>query len=266
MNKSPYDTNEYKSFVLDNGLRVLLVHDACATKSGASLAVSVGSYDETVPGTAHFLEHLLFMGSEKYPIENTYSAFINDHGGDQNAYTADTYTNYLFDVNSENFVDALDIFSQMFISPLLGESAVERELNAVNSEFTNYCNNDGWRSQEVTKCLANPNHPYSRFSVGNATSLNIPNIVDHVRELYKSKYSANLMNLCLVSNLDFDTLEPRVREMFEQIPNKNYMMNKSYPPFFTNLQKTISIVPIKNQHRMNVTWQVQKCLTELEEY
>lgn len=266
MNKSPYDTNEYKVVTLDNGFTIVFVYDKNATKSGASLAVSVGSFDETEEGTAHFLEHLLFMGSEKYPNENTYGAFISENGGSTNAYTADTYTNYMFDINSEKFIEALDMFSQMFISSLLNESAVERELKAVNSEFTNYCNHDGWRSQEVMKCIANPNHPYKKFSVGNATSLNIPNIVDCVRKLYNDKYSSNLMNLCLVSNLEFDVLEPQVRQMFEQIPNKNYVMNKSYPPFFTGLQKTLSIIPIKNQHVMTVTWQTQKLYSEIEEY
>lgn len=266
MNKSPYDTNEYKVVILNNLLRIIFVHDKNATKSGASLAVSVGSFDETEEGTAHFLEHLLFMGSEKYPTENTYGAFISENGGSTNAYTSDTYTNYLFDINSEKFIEALDMFSQMFVSSLLHESAVERELKAVNSEFTNYCNHDGWRSQEVMKCIANPNHPYKKFSVGNATSLNIPNIVECVKKLYNDKYSSNLMNLCLVSNLDFDVLEPQVRQMFEQIPNKNYVINKSYPEFFTGLQKTLSIIPIKDQHMMTVTWQTRKNYSEIEEY
>lgn len=266
MNKSPYDTNDYKVVVLDNLLRIVFVHDKNATKSGASLSVSVGSFDENEEGSAHFLEHLLFMGSVKYPGENIYGSFISENGGNTNAYTADTYTNYLFDINSEKFVEALDMFSQMFISSLLNESAVERELKAVNSEFTNYCNHDGWRSQEVMKCIANPNHPYKKFSVGNATSLNIPNLADCVRKLYNDKYSSNLMNLCLVSNLDFDVLEPHVRQMFEQIPNKNYVMNKSYPSFFTKLQKTISIIPINDQHVMTVTWQTQKTYNEIEEY
>lgn len=266
MQKSPYDTNEYKTIILENGLRVIFVHDKNATKSGAALAVSVGSFDETIAGTAHFLEHLLFMGSEKYPNENIYGSFISEHGGNTNAYTADTYTNYLFDINSDKFIEALDMFSQMFVSSLLNESAVERELKAVNSEFTNYCNSDGWRTNEAIKQLSNSNHPWKNFNVGNTASLNIPNIVEHVKDLYKSKYSANLMNLCLVSNLEFDVLEPCVRQMFEQIPNKNYSMNKQYPPFFTSLQKTLQVIPIKNHHKMKVTWQIQKKYDEQHEY
>jgi len=265
MNKSPYDTNEYKSIVLNNELRVVFVNNKNSTKSGVSLSVSVGSFDETIEGTAHFLEHLLFMGSTKYPDENKYGSFISENGGYTNAYTADTYTNYMFEINSEKLIEALDIFSQMFVSSLLNESAIERELQAVNSEFTNYCNSDGWRTNEVFKCIGNKNHPFTKFNVGNEKSLNIPGIMDHVRELYESKYSANLMNLVIVTNIEFDQLESPVRSMFEQIKNKNYTMNKIYPPFYTSLQKTIYIVPIKNKHTLNITWQV-KSPSEMDNY
>lgn len=266
MIKSQYDTNEYKTFTLDNKLRVLLVGCENSTTSGVSLAVSVGSYDETVQGTAHFLEHLLFMGSEKYPNENEYSSYVSENGGYTNAYTSSTYTNYLFQIDSTKLYKALDMFSQMFISPLLGESAVERELQAVNSEFLNYCNNDHWRSHEVTKILANPDHPFKNFNVGNAQSLNIPNIVEHVRELYQTKYSSNLMNLCIVSNLDLELLAQEVTNMFNKIPNKNYVQRKHYPQFFLDMQKTIKVVPIKNKHTMNVIWQIYSNTTDIDKY
>jgi insulysin len=267
MEKSQYDTRDYRTFTLENGLRVILVNDKEATKSAGTLTVGAGSFDESIMGSSHFLEHLLFMGNAKYPDENYYDSFISEHGGCTNAYTSNTYTCYLFEINSDKFVDALDIFSQMFISSLLNESAVDREMKAVNSEFMNYHNSDSWRSHEVLKSLANPNHPFSKFSVGNTLSLNIPNIVDHVRQLYNDRYSSNLMNLCLVSNIELDELESQTRRMFSQIQNKNLILNKKYPiPFTTNLQKTIKIVPIKNTHKMSLSWQIQNNQDEMENW
>ncbi|MEP3590986.1 MAG: insulinase family protein, partial [Marinobacter sp.] len=67
--KSPNDPNSYRYLELDNGLRVILVSDAEADKAAASLNVAVGSGNDPSDreGMAHFLEHMLFLGTEKYP-------------------------------------------------------------------------------------------------------------------------------------------------------------------------------------------------------
>ena len=73
--QSPHDTLDYRIVVLDNGLTALLVRDADATKSAASLVAHVGSLKDPVEyqGLAHFCEHMLFMGSEKYPDQAEYT-------------------------------------------------------------------------------------------------------------------------------------------------------------------------------------------------
>ncbi|ETN75901.1 peptidase, M16 family [Necator americanus] len=54
-----------------------------------------------LPGIAHFCEHMLFLGTDKYPSENEYSKFISAHAGSTNAYTAADHTNYHFDVKPD---------------------------------------------------------------------------------------------------------------------------------------------------------------------
>lgn len=135
--KSKSDSRIYKHLKLDNKLQVLIISDPEADKSAASLDVRVGCSLDPKPlyGTAHFLEHMLFMGTEKYPSENEYTEFIKNNGGGDNAYTSLTDTNYYFDISNEAFPEALDRFSQFFKKPLLGESSAEREMKAVDSEF-----------------------------------------------------------------------------------------------------------------------------------
>jgi len=70
-------------------------------------------------GTAHFLEHMLFMGSEKYPKINDYKEYISSHGGACNASTSATNTTYHFEVSCPAFEGALDRLSQFFLKPLL---------------------------------------------------------------------------------------------------------------------------------------------------
>eukprot|EP01031_Cornospumella_fuschlensis_P034321 gene34321-41536_t len=98
---SANDKRQYRYITLAaNGLPCLLVSDPTTEKSAACCDVHVGSLSDPAEaqGLAHFLEHMLFMGTEKYPTENAYSAYLNNHGGSSNAYTSTENTVYYFDV------------------------------------------------------------------------------------------------------------------------------------------------------------------------
>ncbi len=90
-----------------------------------SLAVNCGCLNDPLArqGLAHFLEHMIFMGSTKYPDENGFSNLINMHGGYSNAYTDNELTNYHFRVDSEGLYQALDMFACLLTEPLLKEDA-----------------------------------------------------------------------------------------------------------------------------------------------
>ena len=79
-------------------MRVILISDNEADQSSAALDVGVGSAldPKSHYGTAHFLEHMLFLGTETYPDEAEYSQYISDNGGHNNAYTSLVNTNYHF--------------------------------------------------------------------------------------------------------------------------------------------------------------------------
>ena len=80
---SSQDDREYRALTLPNKLEVLLVHDASADKGSAALDVNVGHFKDPAefPGLAHFCEHMLFLGTEKYPDESEYNQYLNQHGG-----------------------------------------------------------------------------------------------------------------------------------------------------------------------------------------
>ena len=151
--QSPNDQREYRSVILDNGLKIVLVSDSEADKAAASLAVNVGSGDDPVgrQGLAHFLEHMLFLGTEPYPAPGEYQDFISKHGGNHNAFTAHDVTNYFFEIENDALEDALDRFAPFFISPTFDSEYVEREKNAVNAEYTSKSKDDGRRIYSETK-------------------------------------------------------------------------------------------------------------------
>ena len=77
-------------------------------------------------GLAHFCEHMLFLGTEKFPGENDYASFLSEHGGYSNAFTSASDTNYYFEVAHEHLAGALDIFREFFFAPLFNQSCTDR--------------------------------------------------------------------------------------------------------------------------------------------
>jgi insulysin len=196
------DKREYRRVVLPNALEILLISDPDTDKAAACMEVEVGSFSdpEGLEGLAHFLEHMLFSASEKYPGEDEYKKYITEHGGSCNAYTSSETTNFYFDVNVDNFEEALDRFAQFFIKPLMSQDAVLREIKAVDSEHKKNLLSDGWRMYQLQKHLASKDHPYHKFSTGSLETLEIKpkgRGLDIRHELLKfyENYSANLMHL-----------------------------------------------------------------------
>ncbi|GMF83043.1 unnamed protein product [[Candida] boidinii] len=171
--KPDIDNREYKLIELPNKLQCLLISDPITDKSAAALDVNVGSFNDPddIPGLAHFLEHLLFMGTEKFPSENEYSSYLSKNSGSSNAFTAAQHTNYYFEVANDAMEGALDRFSQFFISPLFDKNCKDREINAVDPENKKNLQSDLWRLYQLSKSLTNPVHPYCKFSTGNKVTL-----------------------------------------------------------------------------------------------
>jgi insulysin len=172
--KSPNDQRQYETFVLANQLKVLLISDPGTDKAAAALDVFVGSTSDPQrwPGLAHFLEHMLFLGTKKYPQAGDYQNFISKHGGRHNAYTGDENTNFFFDIDKDYLEPALDRFAQFFVAPLFTPQYVDRERHAVDSEFQTRRKSDGTRLFFVWKQVANPKNPLSRFERHSLTSIN----------------------------------------------------------------------------------------------
>src|SRR5690606_1694494 len=147
--------------------------DPEADKAAASRDVEVGSRQDPAerPGLAHFLEHMLFLGTERYPTAGDYQQYISAHGGSHNAYTAFEHTNYFFDIDAAHLEPALDRFSQFFVAPLFTAEYVQREKNAVHSEYMANIRDDARRGFDVLRSVINPAHPFSKFSVGTLDTL-----------------------------------------------------------------------------------------------
>jgi insulysin len=267
LEKSQLDDRSYRIITLPNLLEVLLIHDAKTYEASAALDVNVGSFSDApdMPGIAHAVEHLLFMGTEKYPEENAYNQYLTRHGGYSNAFTSSTSTNYYFevsypsstptssqaaspDVSKTKLADskdesplwgALDRFSQFYISPLFLEDTINRELKAVDSEHKKNLQHDTWRMVQLDKALANPDHPYYGFSTGSYKTLHDDPVARGVKirdefvKFHATHYSANRMKLVVLGRESLDTLEAWVEEIFAEVPNKGLGQSRWNEPVYT---------------------------------
>ncbi|XP_067656756.1 insulin-degrading enzyme-like [Haliotis asinina] len=264
--RSPADDRNYRCLELTNGMTVFLVSDPNTDRSAAALDVHVGNMSdpEELPGLAHFCEHMLFLGTEKFPNENEYGKFLNEHGGGSNASTSTEHTTYYFSVGPEHLSGALDRFAQFFLCPLFTESATEREVNAVNSENDKNVKNDARRLYQLGRMLSDSQHPYGRFGTGNKDTLDVipkQNGVDVRAELLKFHsrfYSSNIMQLCVVGQESLDELSEMTVTLFSGVENKNVQIPEwlEHPYQADQLQKKICVVPVKDVRSLTVTWPI----------
>uniref|UniRef100_A0A8C1A884 Nardilysin b (N-arginine dibasic convertase) n=1 Tax=Cyprinus carpio carpio TaxID=630221 RepID=A0A8C1A884_CYPCA len=234
--------------------------------SAAALCISVGSFSDPadLPGLAHFLEHMVFMGSEKYPAENGFDAFLKRHGGSDNASTDCERTIFKFDVQRKYFREALDRWAQFFIGPLMIPDAVDREVEAVDSEYQMAQPLDSNRKEMLFGGLAKAGHPMSKFFWGNAQTLkNEPrekniNTYERLREFWRRYYSAHYMTLAVQSKETLDNLEEWVREIFIKIPNNGQPradFSDLQDPFDTpDFNKLYRVVPVRKIHALTISW------------
>lgn len=254
LEKPLLDNRSYRVIELPNKLEALLIHDPDTDKASAAMDVNVGSLSdpEDMQGMAHAVEHLLFMGTEKYPGENDYNSYLTRYGGMSNAFTAGTSTNYYFELSASSksnstkssantskssllsvpkeeapLYGALDRFAQFFVKPLFREDCLERELRAVDSENKKNLQADNWRMMQLTKSTAGKEHPYHLFSTGNYKTLHDDplargvKIRDEFMKFYQKNYSANRMKLCVIGRENLDELQQWIEELFLNVPNQD---------------------------------------------
>lgn len=222
---SPNDNRQYKTLKLANEIDVILVSDPSAEKSAAALSVGVGLLHDPMSqqGLAHYLEHMLFLGTERYPDTKGYSDFMTKNGGAHNAYTWLNITNYMFKINNNAFDEALDRFADFFKAPKLYPEYTKKEKNAVNAEWSMRREMDYFGEFKLARKMMG-NHPANRFLIGNLETLGDKegsSLHQETVNFYNKYYSSNIMKVALVSNLPLDQMEQKAKKYFADIENKH---------------------------------------------
>ncbi len=263
INKSAGDPRAYQAIRLDNGMKVVLVSDPQAPNALAALALPVGSLDDpdSQLGLAHYLEHMVLMGSKRFPQPDNLSEFLKKHGGSYNASTAAYRTAYYLQVENDALAPALDRLADAIAEPLLDKGNADRERHAVNAELTLARSRDGLRMEQVSAETLNPAHPSARFSGGNLETLRDKpgsSLHQQLVAFYQRYYSANLMVGLIYGNQPLPALASLAASSFGRIPNRHATVAPIAVPVVTPAQQGIIIhyVPAQPRRMLRIEYRI----------
>ncbi|CAB0028359.1 unnamed protein product [Trichogramma brassicae] len=290
--KALCDRKNYRAIKLNNGLTALLVStlnlgeddenenhrvDARIDSATAAcaLCINVGNFSDPreVQGLAHFLEHVISMGSAKYPEENEWDRFIRGRCGSAHADTSRERTKFHFQIHSAHLQPALDRLANFFIEPRLAKDALMRERESVDNEFHMDLMSDGNRLNQLVRSAAATTtsadrdatmNPAAKFSCGNAAtlrdSLDENSLCSWLRSFQQRHYSAQRMTLALQAPLTLDQLQEYVVDSFSDIPNNglgpddfsSFRGMRAFDP--RKLGKLYEIESVDGSSRLEIKW------------
>lgn len=222
-----------QSLILPNGLRVVLCHAPRLKRCAAALRVSAGSHDvpQDWPGLAHFLEHLFFLGTQRFPAGDHLMAFVQRHGGQVNASTRDRTTDFFFELPQPVFAEGLERLCDMLTHPRLALDEQLREREVLHAEFIAWTRDEAARAQMKLLEHVSTEHPLRWFHAGNRYSLLVPRptFQQALHDFYQRFYQAGQMTLSLAGPQSLAELKA-LAERFGGMFAKGAMVKQVPPP------------------------------------
>lgn len=211
-----------KQFKLKNGLQVIVIENSRAPVVSQMIWYNVGSIDEKFgkSGLAHFLEHLMFKGTKKYP-SGYYSKYISKNGGTENAFTSFDYTAYYQIVPTEHLEKIVELEADRMTNLTLTDEQVETEKKVILEE--RYQRIDSKPSaildESIRKSLF-PNHTYGTPIIGWEHEIKALTI-DDVRKFYNDYYNPKNAILILSGDVSLKKAKEFSKKYFGKIKVKN---------------------------------------------
>ncbi|MDA7088604.1 pyrroloquinoline quinone biosynthesis protein PqqF [Pseudomonas sp. SA3-5] len=216
---------------LANGLQVAMLSLPDTAKAAISVRVAVGSHDEPAeyPGMAHFLEHLLFLGSSGYAVEQSLMAFVQACGGQVNASTQARHTDYFCEVPADRLGEALARLLDMLAHPLLDQAAQLREREVVHAEFLA-------RGQDPDTLVAVAlgqalpvGHRFAAFQAGNRDTLAVEQAAfqQALQAFHQRFYQAGQLSLLVVGPQTIAELDELAQRHAAPLPGRGHQRQSS---------------------------------------
>ncbi|WP_245953182.1 insulinase family protein [Alteromonas aestuariivivens] len=247
-------------FTLPNGLRVMVCQQRSWQTCYVSMSVKAGHfYDpEDCQGLSHLLEHAMFLGSRHLPKPNSINTLVEQCGGTINAWTGTEYANYHFDCQSDALTKLLPAFADMLRTPLMDKAAIRKEIQSIDAEFQFKLKDDLRRLYQIHKETCNPEHPFSKFSVGSGEIFNshtMDELHQRLQSFHSQYYCGRNMALCIATPFAPSRIKELVAQSFNML-RAGAQAAAEWPALYLpeQLGIQINIVPLQTARRMIVTF------------
>ncbi|KTT24747.1 pyrroloquinoline quinone biosynthesis protein PqqF [Pseudomonas oryzihabitans] len=215
-------SSPHRRLRLANGLAVALLHDPELPQAAALVRIGAGSHQapRAYPGLAHFLEHLFFLGSQGYPATDSLMPLVQRLGGELNASTRETTTDFFFALAPEHLGAGLARLLDMLAAPLLAPDAQRREREVLHAEFIAWSRSADTRRDLALATGLPSAHPASGFHAGNKYSLPLqsPAFQTALHDFQRQHYRAENALLVLAGPQALAELEALTREHGAVLP------------------------------------------------
>lgn len=204
----------YQKTTLDNGVRILTEEIPHVRSVSTGIWINVGSRDETEQnnGISHFIEHMMFKGTEKRSPKDI-AEELDAVGGQLNAFTTKEYTCYHTKVLDEHFNLASDILSDMVFNSKFNQEDIDREKNVIIEEIKMYEDAPDELVHDMFTKTIWKGHPLGRPIIGTAEIVNAFSRED-LMDFYNKYYTPNKMIVSVAGNINHATVVERLKPLF----------------------------------------------------
>jgi predicted Zn-dependent peptidase len=217
---------QFERFTLDNGLRVLVHHDATTPMVAVNVLYDVGARDEDASrtGFAHLFEHLMFGGSENIPV---YDEPLQMAGGENNAYTTNDITNYYIQLPIQNIETAFWLESDRMKALAFSEKSLDVQRKVVCEEFKeHYLNKPYGDAWQHLRDLAYNVHPYQWMTIGKELKHIEEAQLEDVKAFFYKHYRPVNAILCVAGNVTTEQVKELSEKWFGDIPAGDQYIRK----------------------------------------
>jgi len=190
---------------LENGLRVIVIPTDYPNIVALQIPVKTGSRNEVEKGKsgfAHFFEHMMFRGTDRYPSEE-YAQILKNAGADSNAYTSDDLTNYHTTFSKEDLEKILELEADRFKNLKYSESDFKTESRAVLGEYNKNSADPEEKLLEIQRDGAFEKHTYKHTTMGFLEDIeDMPNQFEYSRIFFDRYYRPEKTAIILAGDLD----------------------------------------------------------------